>query len=252
MYVHGIQLKALTPPKDSLLAAIEASDMRLKENDIVAISSKVVSIDEGRAVPLKSISKERLTVGEAEWYRVPKKRSKWRRVFTVNGGALVGGAGIDESNGSGHYILYPKDPEKSARRLRRWLMRKYALRSLAVIITDSTSVPFRRGAVGFALSWDGIDPLRDYRGTQDLFGRRIDIEMANLIDQLASAAVLEMGEGAEGTPMAVIRDAKNIVLKNRSSKEEAQLKVAPRNDLFAPILWGKEWKRGKNKSSAPE
>jgi F420-0:gamma-glutamyl ligase len=122
-------------------------------------------------------------------------------------------------------------------------MKEYGIKELAVIITDSTSLVMRRGAIGFALSWDGIDPLRDYRGTKDIFGREIRVEMANLIDALASAAVLEMGEGSEQTPIAVISGSKNISFKNRS-KGRDQLLVQPEDDVFAPFFWSKKWKKG--------
>lgn len=242
MQVTAYRLRALKAPKDSLKEAITASALKLKEGDIVAISSKVVSIGEGRCVPVGSVDKEQLVKSEADWYLKPRA-SRWRRIFTIARGALVGSSGIDESNGSGHYVLFPEDPFKSARELRVWLRKTYGIEKLAVIITDSTSLPLRRGAVGFALSWDGIDPLRDYRGAKDLFGRTIEIEMANLIDSLAAAAVFEMGEGSEQTPIAVIRGIKNVAFKNRS-KEKDQLIVDPEDDLFAPILWRGAWRRG--------
>lgn len=242
MQVTAYRLRPLVPPKDSLEEAIRASRLRLREGDIVTVSSKVVSIGEGRCVPVSSIDKEALVKSEADWYLKPKV-SKWRRLFTIARGALVGSAGIDESNGDGHYVIFPEDPFKSAKRLRAWLRKTYGVQKLAVIITDSTSLPLRRGAVGFALSWDGIDPLRDYRGTKDLFGRTIEIEMANLIDSLAAAAVLEMGEGSEQTPIAIIRDACNIVFRNRSADTD-QLIVEPGDDLFAPFLWRSAWRKG--------
>ena len=243
MHIAAYRLRALKAPLDSLTEAIQASSLKLKEGDIVAISSKVVSIGEGRCVPIGSVDKEALVKSEADWYLKPKT-SKWRRIFTVARGVLIGSSGIDESNGSGHYVLFPKDPFASARELRIWLKKTYRIHKIAVIITDSTSLPFRRGAIGFALAWDGIDPLRDYRGTKDLFGRTIEIEMANLIDSLAAAAVFEMGEGSEQTPIAVIRDAKNVILRNRS-KEKDQLVVLPEDDLFAPILWHqRNWRKG--------
>lgn len=242
MQVTAYRLRALKAPKDSLKEAITASALKLKEGDIVAISSKVVSIGEGRCVLVGSVDKERLVKSEADWYLKPRA-SRWRRIFTIARGALIGSSGIDESNGSGHYVLFPENPFRSARELRAWLRKTYQIQKLGVIVTDSTSLPLRRGAVGFALSWDGIDPLRDYRGTKDLFGRTIEIEMANLIDSLAAAAVLEMGEGGEQTPVAVIRNAKNIVFRNRS-KDMDQLIVEPEDDLFAPILWRGAWKKG--------
>ncbi|MES2668428.1 MAG: coenzyme F420-0:L-glutamate ligase [Patescibacteria group bacterium] len=242
MYVTAYRLRALKAPKDSLKEALLASSFKPREGDIVAISSKVVSIEEGRCVLIGSVEKEKLMVSEADWYLKPAA-SRWRRIFTIARGALIGSSGIDESNGSGHYVLYPEDPFRSARQMKAWLQRSYGLKKLGVIITDSTSLPLRRGAVGFALSWDGIDPLRDYRGTKDLFGRTIEIEMANLIDSLAAAAVLEMGEGSEQTPVAIIRGAKNIVFKNRS-KAMDQLIVTPEDDLFAPLIWREGWKKG--------
>ncbi len=243
MHIKAVRTYPLVAPKDSLYEAIKKSSLSLREGDIVAISSKVVSIDEGRTLPIGSIEKEELIRREADWYRKAPRTSRWKSRFTITQGGMASGAGIDESNGNGYYILYPKNSFKSARRLRAWLKKQYGIRELAVIITDSTSVPLRRGALGFALSWDGIDPLRDYRGTTDLFGRTIRVEMANLIDALAASAVLEMGEGDECTPLAVLRGAKNISLKNRPSKGD-QLIVEPENDAFAPLFFDKKWKRG--------
>ena len=249
MQIIGIQTRALVAPQDSLLDALKKSKLSLKEGDIVAISSKVVSIDEGRTLPLDAIEKEKLIEREADWYLKAPKTSRYRTRYTINQGAMAGSAGIDESNGSDHYVLYPTDPFKSAKRMRAWLQKEYGIQELAVIITDSMSLPLRRGAIGFALSWDGIDPLRDYRGTKDIFGRIIRVEMANLIDALAAAAVLEMGEGAERIPVAVIRGVKNIPLKNRSRNAKAQLIVEPEDDVFAPFFFHKsfKWKRKKTR-----
>ena len=218
--------------------------MTLKEGDVVALSSKVVSIAEGRTVPIEGNDKEKLMKREAQWYYKASKSSKYRRYFTIAGGAMIGSAGIDESNGGGYFILYPKDAFKSARALRARLRKEYKIKELGVVITDSTSLPMRRGAIGFALSWDGIDPLKDYKGTPDIFGRLIRVEMANIVDGLAVTAVLAMGEGSEQTPIAVISDAKNISFKNRSKADKEQLIVAPDDDVFAPLIWRKGWKKG--------
>ncbi len=254
MQIIGIKTRPLVAPKDSLFDALSASKLSLKEGDIVAISSKVVSIDEGRTLPIEGIDKEKLVEQESDWYLKAPRTARWRSRFTIAKGSMAGSAGIDESNGSEHYILYPADPFKSARRLRTWLQKHYGVKQLAVIITDSVSLPLRRGAIGFALSWDGIDPLRDYRGTPDIFGRLIKVELANLIDALAAAAVFEMGEGAECVPVAVIRAAKNVVFKNRSPRADAQLIVEPENDVFAPLFFHRHlnWKRASEPRSRSE
>jgi len=242
MHLYSYKIRVLTPPKDDLKAAILASKLTLREGDIVAISSKVVSIGEGACVPIEGNDKKELIVSEAQWYRhVP--RAPHKKLFTIARGVITGSSGIDESNGNGHYILYPKDPFKSARQLRLWLQKTYRVKKIAVIITDSKSDFLRRGAIGFALAWDGIDPLRDYRGEPDLFGRPIRIELANLIDALAAAAGLHMGEVAERTPLVVLRDVPNIVFKNRSPKHD-WLIVPPEEDIFAPVMFRPRWKRG--------
>jgi coenzyme F420-0:L-glutamate ligase len=252
MNIIAYKLRKIVPPKDDLRQAILDSKLSLKEGDIVAISSKVVSIGEGRCIPIDfSLSDEKrakakieLVKQEAEWYFKAPASSRYRRYFTVAGKAMVGGAGIDESNASEHYVLYPRDPFKSAREWRTWLMKEYSVKELAVVITDSNSLLFRRGAIGFALSWDGLDPLKDYKGTLDIFGRPIRIEVANIVDSIATAAVLAMGEGSEQTPIAVVRGAKNVVFKNRSPKHPEQLIVAPDDDVFAPLIWRKGWQKG--------
>jgi F420-0:gamma-glutamyl ligase len=241
--VTAYKLRKIVPPKDDLFAAIKESKMTLKEGDIVAISSKVVSIAEGATIPIEGNDKETLMKKEADWYFIAPKTSRWRRYFTIARGTMAGSAGIDESNGSEHFILYPKDVFKSARILRARLMKEYGITKLGLIITDSTSLVMRRGAIGFALSWDGIDPLKDYRGKPDIFGRLIRVEMANIIDSLAVTAVLAMGEGSEQTPVAVISGATMVDFRNRR-KNEDQLIVAPEDDVFAPLMWRKGWKKG--------
>lgn len=246
MIITPYKIRVLVPPQDNLLAALFASKLKLRDGDILAISSKVVSIHEGRSVPLSTTNKETLIQREADFYFETNRSRYQRRFFTIARGMLVGAAGIDESNSNGHYILYPEHPFESAKRLRRQCMRHYGLKRLGFIITDSVSIPLRRGAIGSALAWDGLDPLRDYRGTTDIFGRTFQMETANLIDALAASAVFSMGEGKEQMPMVLIRGAKNIIFKNRSPGKD-QLVVTPKEDLFAPLLFtGRVWRRGRH------
>jgi dihydrofolate synthase / folylpolyglutamate synthase len=241
MELIPIRVQPLAAPKDDLASALAASRLKLKEGDIVAVSSKVVSIDEGRTVPVEGTNKEKLVEQEAEWY-IRFKDAKYRHRFTINQGAMTSSAGIDQSNGNGYYILYPIDPFKSAKRLRAMLMKAHGIKRLGLLITDSTSIPLRRGAIGFALSWDGFVPLRDYRTKKDLFGRPFKAEVANIADGLAAGAVVAMGEGAEGTPVAIIRGA-DVVFGNRKTKEPL-ITAAPEDDLFAPLFFSRRWRKG--------
>lgn len=242
MQVTPYKIRPLVPPQDDLKEAIQKSKLKLREGDIIAISSKVVSIGEGQCVPIGSVQKEDLILKEAEWYmRVPK--STYRKLFTIKGGSFVGGAGIDESNGNGHYILYPKNPQKSADALLSWFKKTYRIKKLGLVISDSMSIPLRRGAIGFALAHTGFAPLKDYRGKKDIFGRKFLFEVANIADALATSAVLTMGEGSEQTPLVVLRNAPVQFGKIRMKES---LAVNPEDDLFAPLFFAKSWKKNRH------
>lgn len=241
MQVTPYKLRPLLPPKDDLRSAIRSSTLTLKEGDVLVLSSKVISISEGQCISMENVRKEDLILKEAEWYiRTPK--SAYRKLFTIKGGSFVGGAGIDESNGNGHYILYPKNPRKSAAALLAWFKKMYRVKKLGLIIADSMSIPLRRGAIGFALAHVGFAPLKDYRGKKDIFGRLFKFEVANIADALATSAVLTMGEGSEQTPLAVIR---NAPVQFGKSRMKEPLAVDPKDDLFAPLFFSKRWKKGK-------
>ncbi len=245
MEITPIKLSPMVPPKDDLVAKIRASKLKLKDDDVLAISSKVVSIDEGRCIPADKVAKNDLIKQEAQLYTQPKHTERWGYLFTITHGILGGSAGIDLSNGADHFILWPKDPMASAERLRKALKKEYKLKKLGVVITDSTSRPLRRGAMGMALAWAGFEPLYDYRGTKDIFGRSIRVEQANLVDGLAAAAVLVMGEGAEQTPIALMRGVPEKVWKGRVTKRGWSKFVVPlKDDLFAAFFETAKWKKG--------
>ena len=246
MEITPIKLSVLTPPKDDLFSKIKKSKLRLKDGDVIAVSSKVVSIHEGRCVSVNTTSKDTLAKREADFFLERKYVPGRNALHTVMHNVLIRSAGIDESNGNGYYILWPKNPMRSAAKMRVFLMREYKIKKLGVVIADSISTPLRRGAVGFALAWAGIDPLYDYRGEKDLFGRKFKFEQANQADALAVAAVLAMGEGSEQTPLAVIRNAPSHVWRSRhAGRTYRTFNVPMKEDLFAPFLTKVKWKKGK-------
>ena len=240
MDIRPVRLRALCPPQDDLFDAIIQSGMRLGERDVVAVSSKVVSIHEGRCVAAASADKQLLARQESEYYTAEKPR--WGSRFTLTQGVLIRAAGIDESNGDGYYTLWPLHPQDSAAKLRRKLMKHYKVKSLGVLITDSISTPLRRGAIGFALAWAGFEPLYDYRGKKDIFGRKLVYEQSNIADALAAGAVLVMGEGSERTPVAVIRNAPEKIWAR--SRGGSSFVVPLTEDLFSIFLTKAVWKKG--------
>lgn len=84
--------------------------------------------------------------------------------------------------------------------------------------------------MGVALGYAGFAPLKNYIGTPDLFGRKLQHTQANLVNALAVSAVLVMGEGAERRPLAVIENAE--VSFGERAPSIASLTIDPCEDLY--------------------
>ena len=169
-------------------------------------------------------------------------------MHTIKNNVFIPSAGVDESNADGYYILWPKDPTRVARRLWVWLRKKYGVKERGVIISDSHTVPLRRGVMGISLAHCGFEPLKDYRDTPDLFGRMLKMTQTNIPDALAAAAVVLMGEGDERTPLAVITDIpwmKFVDRTRRSGKLFSSFEIPAQEDLYYPLLSGVRWKKGR-------
>ena len=126
------------------------------------------------------------------------------------------------------------------------MSQKLGLKNLGVVVTDSKTTPLRWGVTGIALAHSGFVALYNYIGKPDLFGRPFQYEQLNIADSLASTGVLEMGEGSEQTPLAIITDIKNIEFQDRNPTQEEldSLKIKPEDDLFAPFLLKANWQKG--------
>ncbi len=227
MQLIPVKTRVLQPPQDDLFSVLEESLPALKEKDVVLISSKVVAIHEGKTLPISGADKTKL-IQEASQMVIP--RPYWNSPLTVAHHTFLGAAGIDESNGNGHYILLPEDLFLSAKNIRKWLKEKYQLKEVGVIIVDSCSAPFRFGATGISLSWWGIEPIEDCRGRADLFGREIRYERSNIVDGLAAGANVVMGEVDEATPVVIARNIPRIIFSDADTRD--QLLVPFEDDTF--------------------
>ena len=116
-------------------------------------------------------------------------------------------AGIDESNAKDKIILLPKNPFETAELIQKKLIKKFNLKRLGILITDTKSLPLRIGTIGKAIGYAGFKPLKNYIGKKDLFGRKSRYTQSNIADALAASAVLIMGEGNEQIPIVIIRNS---------------------------------------------
>ena len=206
---------------------------KIREKYILVITSKIVALAEGRTINIDhSLSyfdfREKVIKAESEY--MLRTKYTW---LTIKDGMVMSSAGIDESNANGKIVLLPKDSFKTAAVIRKKLQKKFKIKNLGVLITDSRLFPLRAGIVGAAIGYAGFRGVRDYRGTPDIFGRTLKLSRTDVADSLATSAVLCMGEGKEQQPLALITNAPVEFIERINKKE---LLVDPREDLYQPLF----------------
>jgi len=234
---------------DNINDIISQSIKTIPENSILVVASKIVSVCENRLVSKVTGTKEekyQLVKGEAELYTDPHS-SKFNMMLTVKRNFIFVNAGIDESNADNKYILWPKDPQKSANNIWEFVRKYYKVKNVGITISDSSSYMLNWGVVGRALAHCGFNPLRSYIGKPDLFGKTMKMEQTNVMQSVTDAAVLEMGEGDERTPIAMVSDFTHQIdfQDHKPTKAElAKLKINIKDDVYYPILKNAKWQRG--------
>jgi F420-0:gamma-glutamyl ligase len=244
MKVTAIKTEKVLSRSTTLTAFLDRRLKKFPDCSILAITSKVVALCEGRVVPLTKI-KESTLKAEADYY-LPKEKSRYGVPITIKDNAFIARAGMDASNTGGYYSLLPKDSYRTSKRVRTYLIKRFGIKNAGVIIVDSHSAPLRRGVTGVAIGWSGFHGLKGYEHVPDIFGTNFTTH-ANHVDALATSASLAMGEGNEQTPLVTITDIPFIGFASSSptKKELAYFKPVLADDLFAPLLNFKKLKKGK-------
>ena len=224
MAVSGIP--AVEPGDDVsalLLAAMDNVGLSPIHGDVLVIAQKIISKAEGRLVRLD------LVQPGAEALQIAAKTDKDPRlvelilqesdeISRMGQGVLIvrhrlgftsANAGIDRSNvGQSELgetvLLLPRDPDASAKRIREEIQGRCGV-AVGVVISDSHGRPFRLGTLGVAIGVAGIPALWDRRGEPDLYGYALQHTDVGIADEIAAAAGLLMGQGAEGLPVVLVR-----------------------------------------------
>jgi coenzyme F420-0:L-glutamate ligase/coenzyme F420-1:gamma-L-glutamate ligase len=224
--------------------------LEIEDGDIIVVAQKILSKAEGRIVNLKEVvpSEKAKEIAEKtgkspkfvelvlrETRDVVKASGEILLVEDVRGLVCIN-AGIDKSNveGESNFALLPEDPDASAEKCRKEIKRLTG-KDVAVIICDTYSRPFRRGQVNFAIGLAGIKPFKDYRGKRDLYGYILKVKNVAVVDEIAAAAELLMGQGEEATPVVIFKGLRGVVeFCEKSSARE--LKIGKDEDLFREAL----------------
>ncbi len=204
-----------------ILSSIKRAKYRLKNNDVLVVAHKIVSKAEGRVIDLVAIQPSKRAISIAKKYRkdpimVELILRESRRIVKMERGIIItetkhgfvcANAGVDKSNILGdRAVLLPTNPDRSATKIKRAIKRQ-TRKNVAVIICDTFGRPFRKGQVNVAIGIAGLSPLKDYRGTKDMFGKQLKVTEIAVADEMASAAELVMGK-TDAVPVAIITDFK--------------------------------------------
>jgi putative folate metabolism gamma-glutamate ligase len=253
MRVHPIKTHPITARDDALLALLDRYVTTFQDGAILAITSKIVSICQGRMIPVGEADKQDLIEQEADYW-LPPEANRYGVSLTIVDHVLIPMAGVDESNAAAHYILWPCDPQRVVNQVRAYLSERFSLTQVGVIVTDSKTTPLRWGVTGVAIAHSGFLAVRDLVGHPDLFGRPLHMTKVDVADALAVAAVLVMGEADEGTPLAVIDDLPFVTFQGRDpTPEELDARwIDMEADLYAPMLQAVRWRRGQGGRGSAE
>lgn len=206
LQIKGVEGIPEIQPGDDLagmiVAAIAENDWELKDKDIVVVTHKVVSKQEGRIVEIPDESTYRSLV-EDEATEIIRRRGDLVIARTRHG-FICANAAVDRSNiADGYALLLPIDPDRSAHRLRTLIERETGA-SIGLIVTDTFGRPWRRGLVDVAIGISGLAAIVDLRGTTDAHGNELNVTEVAVVDEIAAAADLVMGKATQ-IPVAVVR-----------------------------------------------
>jgi coenzyme F420-0:L-glutamate ligase/coenzyme F420-1:gamma-L-glutamate ligase len=233
----GADIAALAAP-----ALVRAG---LTAGDVVAVAHKIISKAEGCVRTIGEVTagpraRELAARLDKDPRHVQVVLDESREVLRAERGVLIcvthhgfvcANAGVDASNLAGHdqLLTLPRDPDRSARELRRRL-RELTGVDPAVLVTDSFGRAWRHGQCEVAIGCAGLAPLEDWRGRTDYAGRELQATWIAVADQLAAAADLARSKDGR-LPVIVIRGASRHVIADDGPG--AQALVRPESeDLF--------------------
>jgi coenzyme F420-0:L-glutamate ligase/coenzyme F420-1:gamma-L-glutamate ligase len=218
-----ITLSGEVRPGDSipnkLIGALKKARASLANGDVLVVKHKIVSKAEGQLVRLETIRPSAASRAWARKYKLDARVTELalresRRVIKQKNGVLItetrhgficANSGVDVSNvdGGEHALLLPKDPDRSASRLRAAVKKRLGV-AVAVIISDSFGRPWREGLTEVAIGIAGMKAIEDYRERRDPHGYELRVTLDAVADELACAAGL-MARKLSRTPFVIIR-----------------------------------------------
>ena len=197
-----------------IIRTIKNKEFNIRDNDILCITSKLISKSEGLFVDLKSINPSQLALRLHQ--QIPRKDPRLIQIIIDQtsdksgkklqisknfiGGWLPNGlfltsAGVDKID-AGTAIVLPKNCDEIAKRISDDIFNQLKVR-VAIIITDSDGRIDKKGATQVAVGLYGISGLRKSQHED-----KTNVE--TICDMLAASAGLLMGQKGKMLPIVKI------------------------------------------------
>ena len=197
-----------------IIRTIKNKEFNIRDNDILCITSKLISKSEGLFVDLNSISPSQLALRLHQ--QIPRKDPRLIQIIIDQtsdksgkklqtsknfiGGWLPNGlfltsAGVDKID-AGTAIVLPKNCDEIAKRISDDIFDQLKVR-VAIIITDSDGRIDKKGATQVAVGLYGISGLRKSQHED-----KTNVE--TICDMLAASAGLLMGQKGKMLPIVKI------------------------------------------------
>ena len=240
LQVIPVKIQKEVESGDDLVDLIQES-FEINDGDVLVFSQKIISKNEDRILSLSSVNPSLLADGIASSYGKDPRLVELillesKRIVRMENGVIIvetkhgfvcANAGIDESNVKDGYVtLLPDDPDKSANLLKDRVKQKTG-KDIAVIISDTFGRPFRLGQTDVAIGIAGLEPILDYNGKPDTFGKIMQVTAIANADEICSTSELVMGK-IQKCPIAVIR---NYNFSSSTAKIQEMLR-SDHDDLF--------------------
>ena len=241
---HGLDIGCVEPGDDLVERIVDttADAYPLMDDDVVVVTTKVVSIAEHRlvdvdavdvtdrdqrvaeitgidprevaviydesdvlgAIPIAAVGEDVLLdhAVDPETAREALEDVP-AMLVTDRDGRLCTNAGVDRSNSpDGTMTLRPKDPDASARRLREEIEDRTDA-DVAVVLADSEIAG--PGSMDLAIGCSGIEAIDSNFGRTDLYGQPKVGGVDLVADELTAGSALLFGQTDEQVPVTVVR-----------------------------------------------
>ena len=205
--------------------AAESPQGPLRDGQIVAVAHKAVSKAEGAVVELRTVVPGTRARGIAErQHKDPRavqvvldqseeilREANGVLICRTKHGFVCANAGVDASNSASPdtLILLPKDPDGSARTIRKRLHELTGAK-IGVLISDSFGRAWRHGQCDVAIGCAGIAPLDDWRGRTDSAGLELHATWLAVADAIAGFADLARAKDSR-EPVVIVEGLQRFV-----------------------------------------